>query len=99
MKDVITAPQTGAHNSMTIEIGQRPDYFPAFPFTLYLLGEPSGDDQIKIQYHDGDDWRDTAWVLNADTPVLTIYGPLDFRTSKGSTTAALGVAISKVRSR
>jgi hypothetical protein len=86
----------GAGDSAQYSIGQAPDNYPAYAVTLYLLGVANSD-SIKIQYPDGDDWRDTAWTLSATTPVITIYGPLDFRVSKLVTTAAMGVGISATR--
>jgi hypothetical protein len=85
-----------ASNSAQISVGQAPDNYPAYAVTLYLLGVANSD-SIKIQYPDGDDWRDTGWILSATTPVITIYGPLDFRVSKLATTAAMGVGLSTTR--
>jgi hypothetical protein len=88
---------TGAANSGQTSIGQSPDNYPAYAATLYLLGVAEAADEIKIQYPDGDDWRDTGWTLSLSTPVLTIFGPLDFRVSKSASTNALGVGIATQR--
>jgi hypothetical protein len=85
-----------ANDSELVSIGQAPDNDPAYAVTLYLFGVANSD-SIKIQYPDGTDWRDTAWTLSAATPVVTIYGPLDFRVSKLVTTAAMGVGMSTTR--
>lgn len=87
---------TTASDGAQITIGQAPEKYPAYAITLYLLGVANSD-SIKIQYPDGADWRDTGWTLSAATPVITIYGPLVFRVSKSSTTAAMGVGISTTR--
>jgi hypothetical protein len=85
-----------ASDSKQYSIGQAPNKYPSYAITLYLFGVANSD-SIKIQYPDGTDWRDTGWTLSAATPVITIYGPLDFRVSKLVTTAAMGVGISTTR--
>jgi hypothetical protein len=88
---------TAAGDSEEYRIGQAPDNYPAYAATLYLLGEAEAADEIKVQYPDGAEWRDTGWTLSLSTPVLTIYGPLDFRVSKQSSTNALGVGLAAQR--
>jgi hypothetical protein len=96
MISTLLSKTAGAASSDLVVIGQAPDNYPAYAVTLYLLGVANSD-SIKIQYPDGDDWRDTGWILSATTPVITIYGPLDFRVSKLATTAAMGVGLSTTR--
>jgi hypothetical protein len=88
---------TEADESEEYSIGQAPDNYPAYASTIYLLGEAEAADEIKVQYPDGTSWRDTGWTLSLSTPVLTIFGPLDFRVSKSASTNALGVGIATQR--
>jgi hypothetical protein len=97
MIETILTKATAAADSAEYHIGQAPDNYPAYAATLYLLGVAEAADEIKIQYPDGDDWRDTGWTLSLSTPVLTIFGPLDFRVSKSASTNALGVGIATQR--
>ncbi len=94
---------TAAAASALLTLGADPRYYkPSVPFTLYLTGTMSGDEKAVVQYRDGGDWI-TAKVngdeikLDADTNVLTLYGPLIFRVLKFTTAAPAGVMISKIQ--
>lgn len=87
--------QTAAAVSDQINVSHVMKGFPpGVPVTLYLLGEAEAGDEITIQYPDGANWRDSAWVLNLTTPIVSVNTPLEFRVSKDISTNALGVGIS-----
>lgn len=64
------------------------------PITLYLIGDVSDDVVVHLDYYDGYEWQDTQQTLTTAFPMLTLYGPINFRVRKEDTgEVELGVGI------
>jgi hypothetical protein len=69
--------------------------------TFRVIGGALGaGEYVKLQYHDGTDWRDAniggndGKILDADNAVRTIYGRMtSIRVNKSVTSSALGVEV------
>ena len=96
--------QTTAANSLSLTVAS--DAFAAIPpmkqeVTLGLVGGTLGDDEfVKLQYYDGDTWRDAITngnagvILDKDNTICTLYGRMiNVRISKSVTVGAIGVRI------
>ena len=93
---IILAKQTAAATTDVITAMRNVPSPDRSPVTFYLLGALDSDEEIKFQYLDDDTWRDSKKSLTAAAPVATLYGPFEFRLSKGITGAAAGVGVSTV---
>jgi len=75
---------------------------PTTGITLYLLGGPLGaEESVKIQYPDGQDWRDckrdgNVLALTEDDTPMSIYRPMEFRVVKSTTIAPVGVGVGRL---
>jgi hypothetical protein len=98
------AKQTDAAVSSTFSIATDFQNVPAnnrLSATFRVTGGALGaSEYVKLQYHDGTDWRDAnvdgndGKILDEDNAVHTIYGRMtSIRLSKSATSAALGVEV------
>ncbi len=95
---ILLAKASGA-GTAEFEVGKMDTEQPRVPTTLLLIGSVATDKAVTVEYNS----EDTTWVvcksdgdnvqLDADTNVLTLYGPGKFRVNRADDAGEVGVLI------
>ena len=89
--ETLLAKQTAAASTEKIPALYQGIYGEPICVTFYLLGTLGAGETVKFQYPDGTSWRDSGHQLTSASPVLTLWGAMEFRVTKSLTTAEVGV--------